>query len=78
MFDWLPYRLTVARPDTPERPRRQARPRIRKHLALVVGSLATLGATGLFSLPAAAGTAGSITATIPIAILSLTVSPSAV
>ncbi len=77
MFDWFPYRLTVARTDTPARPGRQARPRIRKRLALVVG-LATLGATGLFSLPAAAGTAGSVTATIPIAILSLTVSPSTV
>ncbi len=88
MFDWFPYRLTFARTDTPARPRRQARPRIGKRLALLVGGLATLGATGLFSLPAAAATgvppetipptAGSVTATIPIAILSLTVSPSAV
>ncbi len=78
MFDWFPYRLTFGRTDCPARRTRQARPRIGKRLVLIAGSLATLGATGLFSLPAAAGTAGSVTATIPIAILSLTVSPSAV
>ncbi len=78
MFDWFPYRLTFARTDMPARSRRQVRPRIGKRLALVVGGLATLGATGILSLPAAAGTAGSVTATIPIAILSLTVRPGVV
>jgi len=86
MFAWFPYRVRLLHPHAAAPPGHSRGLASRKRARVVVGMLLAAAATVVFPLPVGglgvlplgvlASNTGSVTATIPIAVISLTVTPS--